>query len=50
MVEGLTSQVLGRILDELSGYDPGRAPLASWLDQVVDAYAIDLAANGRLVA
>lgn len=50
VVEGLTSQVLGRILDELPGYDPGRAPLASWLDQVVDAYAIDLAANGRLVA
>ena len=50
VAEGLTSQVLGRILDELPGYDPGRAPLASWLDQVVDAYAIDLVANGRLAA
>ena len=50
MVDGHTSQVLGRILDELPGYDPGRAPLASWLDQVVDAYAIDLVANGALAA
>lgn len=45
VVEGLTSQVLGRILDELPGYDPARAPLESWLDQVVDAYAIDFAAS-----
>lgn len=45
VVEGLTSQVLGRILDELPGYDPARAPLERWLDQVVDAYAIDFAAS-----
>ena len=50
LVEGHTSHVLGRILDELPTYDAGRSPLASWLDQVVDGYAIDLAANGGLAA
>jgi hypothetical protein len=49
-VDRLTSQMLGRILDELPGYDPRQLPLASWLDQVVDRYAIDLSANGDLAA
>jgi hypothetical protein len=39
-----TSRLLGRILDELPGYDPHRQPLAEWLDAVVDRFAIDAAA------
>ena len=34
-----TSQVLGRILDELPGYDPQDEPLQEWLDDVVDHFA-----------
>jgi hypothetical protein len=33
------SRVLGCLLDELPGYEPGREPLSSWLDTVVDRYA-----------
>jgi hypothetical protein len=48
--ESLVPQVLGRILDELPDYDPARTPLAPWLDQVVDRYAIDHGVNGGLAA
>ena len=34
-----TSQVLGRILDELPTYDPQDEPLEDWLDDVVDGFA-----------
>jgi hypothetical protein len=34
-----TSQVLGRILDELPAYDPQVEPLQEWLDDVVDRFA-----------
>ena len=34
-----TSQVLGRILDELPAYDPLDEPLEEWLDEVVDRFA-----------
>ena len=40
-----TSRLLGRILDELPGYEPERRPLAEWLDAVVDRFAIDAAAG-----
>ena len=43
--EGATSQVLGRVLDELPGYDPGCEPLTRWLDTVVDGYADERAAR-----
>ncbi len=33
--------LLGRILDELSGYQAEREPLTAWLDAVVDRYAED---------
>jgi hypothetical protein len=36
-----TSQVLGRVLDELPGYDPERQPLSEWLDVVVDRYCAE---------
>jgi hypothetical protein len=48
--DALVPQVLGRILDELPGYDAARGPLAAWLDQVVDRYVIDQVANGGLAA
>ena len=34
-----TSQVLGRILDELPAYDAEDEPLEEWLDDVVDRFA-----------
>ena len=34
-----TRQMLGRILDELPGYQPQRESLPAWLDTVVDRYA-----------
>lgn len=37
--ERSTSQVLGRILDELPAYDPLDEPLEEWLDDVVDRFA-----------
>ena len=37
--ERATSRVLGRVLDELPGHDPERAPLNHWLDAVVDRYS-----------
>jgi hypothetical protein len=37
--ERSTSQVLGRILDELPTYDPFDEPLEEWLDDVVDRFA-----------
>jgi hypothetical protein len=43
--EGATSHVLGRVLDELPGYDAGREPLNRWLDTVVDRYADERAAS-----
>jgi hypothetical protein len=43
LVQGLTSQLLGRMLDELPGYDPRREPLTAWLDRVVDRFAADAA-------
>jgi hypothetical protein len=33
--------LLGRILDELPGYQDEREPLTAWLDSVVDRYAED---------
>jgi hypothetical protein len=33
--------MLGRILDELPGYQAGREPLTTWLDAVVDRHAED---------
>ena len=40
-VEHAGREMLGRILDELSGYQAEREPLAAWLDAVVDRYAED---------
>jgi hypothetical protein len=37
--ERSTSQVLGRILDELPAYDAEDEPLEEWLDDVVDRFA-----------
>ena len=37
--ERSTSQVLGRILDELPAYDPDDELLDEWLDDVVDRFA-----------
>ncbi len=37
--ERATSQIVGRVLDELPGHDPERAPLPLWLDAVVDRYS-----------
>jgi hypothetical protein len=37
--------VLGRILDELDGYDAANTPLAAWLDAVVDRYADERASR-----
>jgi len=37
-----TLELLGRVLDELDGYDPGQS-LTAWLDTVVDRYAEDRA-------
>jgi hypothetical protein len=34
-------EVVGRILDELDGYDSASQPLAAWLDMVVDRYAAE---------
>ena len=34
-----TRQMLGRILDELPGYEAQRESLTAWLDEVVDRYA-----------
>jgi hypothetical protein len=39
--EHAAREMLGRILDELSGYQAEREPLAAWLDAVVDRYAED---------
>jgi hypothetical protein len=39
--ERATSQVLGRVLDELPAYDPDRQPLSVWLDVVVDRYCAE---------
>ena len=39
--ERATSQVLGRVLDELPGFDPAREPLSDWLDVVVDRYCAE---------
>ena len=39
--ERATSQVLGRVLDELPAYDPERQPLSAWLDLVVDRYCAE---------
>lgn len=43
--ERATSRLMGRILDELPGYDAQREPLSHWLDAVVDRYAIDYHVN-----
>lgn len=39
--ERATSRLLGRVLDELPGYDPERQPLTDWLDVVVDRYCAE---------
>ena len=39
--ERATSQLLGRMLDELPGYDPEREPLSTWLDVVVDRFCAE---------
>jgi hypothetical protein len=39
--ERATSEVLGRVLDELPGYDAARQPLSAWLDRVVDRYCAE---------
>ena len=39
--ERAASQVLGRVLDELPGYDPAREPLSDWLDVVVDRFCAE---------
>ena len=39
--ERATSQVLGRVLDELPAYDAERQPLSAWLDVVVDRYCAE---------
>ena len=38
--EQATSEMLGRVLDELPGYDAGQ-PLSDWLDRVVDRFCAD---------
>jgi hypothetical protein len=38
----VTSPLLGRVLDELPGYDPVKTTLDAWLDAVVDRFAADL--------
>jgi hypothetical protein len=38
--ERATSEMLGRVLDELPGYDP-RLPLSGWLDRVVDRFCAE---------
>lgn len=45
--ERATSQVLGRLLDELPAYDPARQPLSEWLDVVVDRYCAERLPYGR---
>ena len=39
--EDTAPHILGRILDELSGYRVEQEPLTAWLDRVVDRYAED---------
>ena len=39
--EDAARHILGRILDELSGYRAEQEPLTAWLDAVVDRYAED---------
>ena len=39
--ERATSQLLGRVLDELPGYDAARQPLTTWLDRVVDRFCAE---------
>ena len=39
--ERATSEVLGRVLDELPGYDAARQPPSAWLDRVVDRYCAE---------
>ena len=39
--EDAAHHILGRILDELSGYQTEQEPLTAWLDAVVDRYAED---------
>jgi hypothetical protein len=39
--ERATSQMLGRLLDELPAYDPAREPLTAWLDRVVDRFCAE---------
>jgi hypothetical protein len=39
--ERATSRLLGRLLDELPGYDPEREPLTVWLDVVVDRFCAE---------
>jgi hypothetical protein len=39
--ERATSQMLGRVLDELPGYDAERQPLNAWLDRVVDRFCAE---------
>jgi hypothetical protein len=39
--EASAREILGRILDELPGYQPEREPLTVWLDAVVDRYGED---------
>lgn len=36
-----TSELLGRVLDELPAYDAARQPLSAWLDRVVDRYCAE---------
>jgi hypothetical protein len=38
---GATPALMGRILDELPGYDAARGPLSPWLDAVVDRFAAE---------
>jgi hypothetical protein len=45
--ERATSHLLGRLLDELPGHDPERAPLTRWLDAVVDRYSEEHARRWR---
>ena len=39
--ERATSEVLGRVLDELPAYNTARQPLSAWLDRVVDRYCAE---------
>jgi hypothetical protein len=43
--DAAASEALGRILDELDGYDSKRQPLAAWLDGVVDRYVAERGAH-----